>query len=385
MEELLSVTSNKVITCKAAVVHGPGEALVVEEIMVEPPKKMEVRIKILFTSICHSDLGAWLGTNEAERAYPRILGHEASGIVESVGEGVKDVERGDYVITIFHGECGECVFCKSERTNVCEKNGINPMKKVMGIDGRSRFWDMNGNPIFHFLNTSTFSEYTVMDSACVVKIDPNLMSLKHMALLSCCISTGVGAAWNTANVKPGSAVAVFGLGSVGLAVVEGAKARGATQIIGVDVNPDKQTKGSQMGITNFINPSILDTPVHEKIKEMCGGGVDYSFECVGSADVLREAFLSTHLGWGLTVAVGVHSTPKMLPLHPMDLFYGRKIVGSTFGDFKGKSQLPSFAQQCCSAGLKLDEFITHELPFENINQALQLLVDGKSLRCLLYF
>ncbi|KAK6122514.1 hypothetical protein DH2020_043742 [Rehmannia glutinosa] len=337
-------TTSKVITCKAAVVYGPGEALVIEKIMVDPPKEMEVRIKILFTSVCHSDLGVWLGTNEAERAYPRILGHEASGIVESTGEGVTDIEAGDYVIPIFHGECGECIFCKSAITNMCAKFGINPMKRVMESDGKCRFWSKDKNPIFHFFNTSTFSEYTVVDSACVVKIDPKLFPLNKMALLSCCISTGVGAVWNTANVKPGSTVAVFGLGSVGFAVVEGARARAAANIIGIDINPDKLAK-----------------------------------------DVLREAFLSTHQGWGLTVLVGVHSTPRLLPLHPMELFYGRKLVGSTFGDFKGKSQLPHFAKDCISAGVKLDEFITHELPLEKINEAFQLLIDGKSLRCLIHF
>ncbi|KAH6790659.1 GroES-like zinc-binding dehydrogenase family protein [Perilla frutescens var. frutescens] len=381
-----TATNGKAITCKAAVAHGPGKALVIEEVVVDPPNRMEVRIKILFTSICHSDLGAWIGTNEAQRAYPRILGHEASGIVESVGEGVVDVEAGDYVVPIFHGECGDCVFCKSEKTNVCENFGINPMKKVMASDGKCRFWSKDGKcPIFHFLNTSTFTEYTVMDCACVVKIDPTILSLKQMALLSCCISTGVGAAWNSADVKAGSTVAVFGLGSVGLAVVDGARARGAARIIGVDVNPDKLAKGHTFGITDFINPSSLDTPVYEKVREMTRGGVDYSFECVGCPDVLRQAFLSTHLGWGLTVLVGVHSTPKLVPLHPMELFYGRKIIGSTFGDFKGKSQLPYFAKDCITAEIKLDEFITHEMSFEKINEALQLLVDGKSLRCLLYF
>ncbi|KAL0409189.1 UNVERIFIED_CONTAM: Alcohol dehydrogenase-like 3 [Sesamum radiatum] len=241
----------------------------------------------------------------------------------------------------------------------------------MESDGKCRFWSRkHHNPIFHYLNTSTFTQYTVLHSACVVKIDPHLIPPKKMALLSCCITTGVGAAWNTANVKPGSSVAVFGLGSVGFAVVEGARARGAAKIIGVDINPDKLAKGLKFGITDFINPKILDMPVHEKIQEVTGGGVDYSFECVGSADVLRQAFLSTHQGWGLTVILGVHSTPRQLPLHPMEMFYGRKIVGSTFGDFKGKSQLPHFAKQCMNKlkadfsilllGFKLVTYLEHD-------------------------
>ncbi|TKY65847.1 Alcohol dehydrogenase 3 [Spatholobus suberectus] len=338
-----SETRGKTITCKAAVAYGPGEAFVVEKILVHPPQKMEVRIKIIYTSICHTDLSAWQGENEAQRAYPRILGHEASGIVESVGEGVSEVKEGDIVVPIFNGECGECCYCKCEKTNMCERFGVNPMKKVMQGDGTCRFSTIHGKPIFHFLNTSTFSEYTVVDSACVVKLHPDhSLSLKNLTLLSCGVSTGVGAAWNTANVHAGSSVAVFGLGAVGLAVAEGARARGASKIIGVDINPGKFTKAQAMGVTDFINPKDEEKPVYELIREMTDGGVHYSFECTGNLDVLRDSFLSAHEGWGLTVVLGIHSSPKLLPIHPMELFDGRQIVGSVFGGFKGKSQLPHF-------------------------------------------
>lgn len=377
-------TVPKVITCRAAVAYGPGQPLVVEQVQVDPPHKMEVRIKILFTSICHTDLSAWKGENEAQQAYPRILGHEASGVVESVGEGVSDMKAGDHVVPIFNGECGECVYCKSpKKTNLCDKFRVNPFKSVMAIDGKCRFRNKHGQPIYHFLNTSTFSEYTVVDSACLVKIDPRA-PLDKMTLLSCGVSTGLGAAWNTADVQTGESVAVFGLGAVGLAVVEGARTRGASKIIGVDINPEKRIKGQAIGITDFINPKEIDVPVHEKIREMTGGGVDYSFECAGNLEVLREAFLSTHDGWGVAIILGIHPTPRLLPLHPMELFDGRRIVASVFGDFKGKSQLPLFAKQCMAGVVKLDEFITHTLPFEEINQGFQLLVDGKSLRCLLH-
>ncbi|CAH2040827.1 unnamed protein product [Thlaspi arvense] len=285
--------AGKVITCKAAVAWGPGLPLVIEEVRVDPPQKMEVRIKILFTSICHTDLSAWQGENEDQQVYPRIFGHEASGIVESVGEGVGDMKEGDHVVPIFNGECGDCVYCKCEKTNLCEKFRVNPFKSVMVNDGRSRFSTKHGEPIYHFLNTSTFSEYTVLDSACVVKVEPQV-PLKKMTLLSCGVSTGVGAVWNSANVKAGSTVAIFGLGAVGLAVAEGARARGASKIIGVDINSEKFTKGKAMGITDFFNPKDVDKPVREKISEITGGGVDYSFECAGNLDVLREAFLSTH-------------------------------------------------------------------------------------------
>lgn len=292
-------TKGKTITCKAAVAYGPGEPLVVEEILVHPPHKSEVRIKILHTSICHTDLSAWRGENESQRAYPRILGHEASGVVESVGEGVSEVEEGDIVVPIFNGECGECCYCKCEKSNLCERYGVNPMKKVMEGDGRTRFSTVDGKPIFHFLNTSTFSEYTVVDSACVVKFRPSDHGLttKNLTLLSCGVSTGVGAAWNTANVHSGSSVAVFGLGAVGLAVAEGARARGASRIIGVDINPDKFIKAQAMGVTDFINPKDEEKPVCEIIKKLTDGGVDYSFECTGNVDVLRDAFSSVHAGW----------------------------------------------------------------------------------------
>ncbi|KAK9049349.1 hypothetical protein SSX86_031682 [Deinandra increscens subsp. villosa] len=254
----------------------------------------------------------------------------------------------------------------------------------MRNDGKTRFLTQDGKPIYHFLNASTFSEYTVLDSACVVKINPKA-SLNRMILLSCCISTGFGSVINVANIHQGSTVAVFGLGAVGLAVILGAKSRGASKIIGIDINDDKCTKGQTLGMTNFINPRDLKTPVHEKIRDMTEGGVDFSFECCGNLDVLREAFLSTHDGWGKTVLLGIHPTPRMLPLHPMELFEGRTITGSVFGGFKGKTQLPRLVDHYMHTDeLKLDEFITHELPFNKIDQAFELLIHGKSLRCLLH-
>ncbi|KAH0456612.1 hypothetical protein IEQ34_014519 [Dendrobium chrysotoxum] len=334
-------TAGEVIKCKAAVVWGPGEAFKIEEIEVEPPQRLEVRLRILFTSICHTDLNAWQGENKLQQIFPRVLGHEAAGVVESVGEAVEELKPGDRVVPVFTGECGYCDACQSEKTNLCVGYAVDPMRSVMRADGRVRFFwvglDGERRPVYHFLNTSTFAEYTVIDSACVVKV-PADAPLSRMCLLSCGISTGLGAAWNTANVEEGSTVAVFGLGAVGLAL----------------------------------------------IRELTKGGVDYSFECSGNLEVLREAFLSTHLGWGLTVVLGVHPSPKLLPLHPMELFE-RKIVAAVFGDFKAKSQLPELISKCISGEIKinLDGFISHELPFSEINQAFQLLSEGKALRCLL--
>ncbi|KAK4744894.1 hypothetical protein SAY87_011206 [Trapa incisa] len=384
MDNKVVARKAKVITCKAAVARAPGQPLSIEEVQVDPPRWTEVRVRIHFTSICHTDLSAWKGENEAQRAYPRILGHEASGVIESIGGGVTDLEEGDHVVPIFHGECGDCDYCRRPDTNMCPKFGANPMKKTMTSDGKVRFWSKDRTePIYHFLNTSTFSEYTVIDSSCVVKIDPNF-PLKKMSLLSCGVSTGVGAVWITADVQAGEKVAIFGLGAVGLAAAAGAKARGASQIIGVDVNPEKFIKGKVAGITDFINPKELLTPVHKVIQKLTGGGgVDYSFECSGDLLALREAFLSTQMGWGLTLLLGVHTKPDTLPIHPMELFNGQRLVGCVFGGFKGKTQLSDFAAQCVQGAVDLDQFVTHELPFERINEALQLLKDGKSLRCVL--
>ncbi|KAG0496884.1 hypothetical protein HPP92_001575 [Vanilla planifolia] len=381
-------TAGKVITCKAAVVWGPEEPFKMEDVEVEPPRPMEVRLRILITSICHTDLSAWKGENECQRVFPRILGHEAAGVVES-GEGVEGLGPGDRVVPVFNGECGDCRACRSEKTNWCAGYAVDPMRSVMRADGRVRFYwvgpdGTHRRPVYHFLNTSTFAEYTVVDAACVVKTPP-AAPLNRMCLFSCGVSTGVGAAWKTADLKPGSSLVIFGLGTVGLAVAEGARLRGADRIIGVDINPDKFAKGKEMGITDFINLNDCTKPLHEVIRDLTKGGVDYSFECTGNRDALREAFLSTHQGWGLTVLLGVHSSPKFLPLHPMELF-GRKIVATVFGDFKPKSQLPDLINKYLKGEekLNLDGFITHELPFSEINQALHLLQEGKTLRCLLH-
>lgn len=372
-------TAGKVIACKAAVAWGPKQPLVIEEVQVDPPNSMEVRIKITHTSLCHSDLTFWM--LEDEKLFPRIFGHEAAGIVESVGAGVTDLKEGDHVLPLFSGECGDCVYCKSKKTNLCGKFRVDAYRTVMRSDNKSRF-SISGKPIYHFFS-STFSEYTVVDYACVVKINPKA-PLEKVCLLACGIATGVGAAWNTANVESGSTVAIFGLGSVGLAVAEGARARGASRIIGVDTNPNKFPKALALGVTECINPKDQSKPIHEVIRDMSDGGADYTFECVGHADIMYQAFLSAHDGWGLAVLVGIDASPRKMSLHPLEFFDGRRMDGSTFGGFKGKSELPDLVEKCMNKEIRVEEFITHELPFSDINKAFDLLVEGNCLRCVLH-
>jgi alcohol dehydrogenase len=372
-------TAGKVITCKAAVAWGPKQPLVIEEIQVDPPNSMEVRIKITHTSLCHSDLTFWM--IEDEKLFPRIFGHEAAGIVESVGAGITDLKEGDHVIPLFSGECGDCVYCKSEKTNLCGNFRVDAFRTVMRSDNKSRF-SLSGKPVYHFFS-STFSEYTVVDYACVVKINPKA-PLEKVCLLSCGIATGVGAAWNTANVEYGSTVAIFGLGAVGLAVAEGARVRGASRIIGVDTNPNKFPKAMALGVTECINSKDQSKPINEVIRDISDGGVDYSFECVGHADIMYQAFLSAHDGWGLAVLVGIDASPRKISLSPLEFFDGRKIDGSTFGGFKGKTQLPDLVERCMNKEISVEEFITHELPFSDINKAFDLLVEGNCLRCVLH-
>lgn len=350
----------------------------IEDVQVAPPQAGEVRLKITHTSLCHSDVFFW----ENEGLFPRIFGHEAAGVVESVGEGVTDVREGDHVIPLFTGECGECKQCKSDKTNLCAKLKVDPGRGTMLGDGTSRF-SIRGQPIHHFLNVSGFSEYTVVEAGCVAKVSPSA-PLDRICLFACGIPTGVGAAWNTAKVEKGSTVVIFGLGAVGLAVAEGARIAGASRIIGIDVNPKKFELAKQFGVTEFVNPRDSSHPIQNVVQKMTDGGADYCFECVGDVDLMLAAFESCHEGWGRTVLVGIEVRPKMLCMHPMKLFDGREIKGSTFGDFKGKSQVPTLVDMYMKKTLKVDEFVTHELPFEEINEAFKLLLDGKSLRCVMH-
>ncbi|XVE95264.1 hypothetical protein REPUB_Repub02eG0081300 [Reevesia pubescens] len=377
------LTEGKAIRCKAAISRNPGAPLVIEEIEVEPPKAWEVRIKILCTSLCHTDITFWKASAGPFAIFPRIFGHEAVGVVESVGEHVEEVKEGDLVVPVFHPNCRECRDCKSQKGNGCSVFGkrLNP---DMPRDATSRFKGMNGEVVHHFLFVSSFTEYTVVDVAHIVKISSEI-PVDKACLLSCGVSTGIGAAWKVADIEEGSTVAIFGLGAVGLAVAEGARLRGASKIIGVDLNPEKFEMGKKFGVTDFINPATCgEIKVSEVIKEMTDGGADYCFECIGLASLMEDAFNSNREGWGKTVILGVemHGTPLALNTHL--LLRGRSVTGSLFGGFKPKSDIPLLAEKYLDKELNLDGFISHEVSFQDINKAFDLLLEGKSLRCLIW-
>ncbi|XP_045826762.1 alcohol dehydrogenase-like 1 isoform X1 [Trifolium pratense] len=373
----------KPIRCKAAICRKSGEPLVIEEIEVDPPKSWEVRIKILCTSLCHSDLTFWkLDPSAPPAAFPRILGHEAVGVVESVGEHVEEVKEGELVVPVFLPNCGECKDCESTKSNTCSKFGS---KLFFGMprDGTSRFRDMNGEVVHHLLCVSSFSEYTVVDVTHLVKIAQDF-PLDKACLLSCGVSTGVGAAWKVADVEKGTTVAIFGLGAVGLAVALGAKQRGVSMIIGIDLNENKFEIGKQFGVTHFVNPTTCkEKSVGEVIKDMTNGGADYCFECIGLASLMEEAFNSSREGWGKTVIIGVEMHGSPLTLNPRTMLRGRTITGSLFGGIKPKSDLPLLAQKYLDKELNLDGFITQEVDFKDINKAFDYMVQGKSIRCII--
>ncbi|PKA61284.1 Alcohol dehydrogenase [Apostasia shenzhenica] len=373
-------TAGQVIRCRAAVAWEAGKPLVIEEIEVEPPQAMEVRLKILYTSLCHSDINFWEAKSQIP-IFPRIFGHEAGGIVESVGEGVADLAPGDHVLPIFTGECGECEDCRSEESNVCNLLAVDPNRKFLVTDNKASRFSLNGEVIYHFLG-STFSEYTLVPAGCVAKINP-LAPLDKVSVLSCGISTGLGAALNAAKPAKGSTVAIFGLGTIGLAAAVGAKMAGAARIIGIDLNPDKFDKAKEFGVNEFINPKDHDSPVQEVLTEITNGGVDRSIECSGSVNAMISAFECLRSGWGVAVMVGLPPKDAVFKTNPWFFLEARAIKGTVLGDYKPRSDIPNLVEKYMNKELELEKFITHEVPFSEINKAFDYLLKGESLRCVI--
>nr|P05336.1 RecName: Full=Alcohol dehydrogenase 1 [Hordeum vulgare]CAA30600.1 unnamed protein product [Hordeum vulgare subsp. vulgare]prf//1410317A alcohol dehydrogenase 1 [Hordeum vulgare subsp. vulgare] len=373
-------TAGKVIKCKAAVAWEAGKPLTMEEVEVAPPQAMEVRVKILFTSLCHTDVYFWEAKGQIPM-FPRIFGHEAGGIVESVGEGVTDVAPGDHVLPVFTGECKECPHCKSAESNMCDLLRINTDRGVMIGDGKSRF-SIGGKPIYHFVGTSTFSEYTVMHVGCVAKINPEA-PLDKVCVLSCGISTGLGASINVAKPPKGSTVAIFGLGAVGLAAAEGARIAGASRIIGVDLNAVRFEEARKFGCTEFVNPKDHTKPVQQVLADMTNGGVDRSVECTGNVNAMIQAFECVHDGWGVAVLVGVPHKDAEFKTHPMNFLNERTLKGTFFGNFKPRTDLPNVVEMYMKKELEVEKFITHSVPFSEINTAFDLMAKGEGIRCII--
>lgn len=370
---------NKVISCKAAVAWEPAKPLSIETVEVAPPKKGEVRVKILATGVCHTDAYT-LGGFDSEGVFPVILGHEGGGIVESVGEGVTSVKPGDHVLPLYIPQCRECKFCKNPKTNLCQAVRATQGKGLMP-DGTSRF-TCKGQQVFHFMGTSTFSEYTVLPEISIAKVDEKA-PLDKVCLLGCGISTGYGAVLNTAKVEPGSTVAVWGLGAVGLACIMGAKVAGASKIIGVDINPTKFNIAKEFGATDCVNPKDHDRPIQQVLSEMTDGGLDYTFECVGNVHTMRAALESCHKGWGTSVIIGVAAAGTEISTRPFQLVTGRTWKGTAFGGYKSRDCVPGLVDDYMSGKMKVDEFITHMMPLDKINESFDLMHKGESIRSIL--
>ncbi|RZA21720.1 MAG: S-(hydroxymethyl)glutathione dehydrogenase/class III alcohol dehydrogenase [Lysobacteraceae bacterium] len=366
---------------RAAVAFAAGEPLRIVEIDVEPPRKGEVLVRISHTGVCHTDAFTLSG-DDPEGLFPCVLGHEGAGVVVEVGEGVSSVKPGDHVIPLYTAECGECLFCKSGKTNLCTSVRATQGKGVMP-DGTTRF-SHNGEPIYHYMGCSTFSEYTVVAEVSLAKINPDA-NHEQVCLLGCGVTTGIGAVHNTAKVQEGDSVAVFGLGGIGLAVIQGARQARAGRIIAIDTNPSKFDMARDMGATDCVNPKDHDKPVQQVVVEMTGWGVDHSFECIGNVEVMRAALECAHRGWGQSVIIGVAGAGQEISTRPFQLVTGRKWMGTAFGGVKGRSQLPGMVEDAMKGDIQLAPFVTHTMGLDAINDAFELMHDGKSIRSVVHF
>ncbi|XP_010978913.3 all-trans-retinol dehydrogenase [NAD(+)] ADH4 [Camelus dromedarius] len=378
-------TKGKVIKCKAAVAWEANKPLSIEEVEVAPPKAHEVRIQIIATTLCHTD--AHMIHPQYEGAFfPVILGHEAAGIVESVGPEVTNFKPGDKVIPLYMPQCGKCKFCLSPHTNFCGKlrNFRNPFDNQKLMEDKSSRFTCKGKPIYHFMGTSTFSQYTVVSDTNLVKVDDDA-NLERVCLLGCAFSTGYGAVVNVAKVTPGSTCAIFGLGGVGFAAVIGCKLAGASRIIAIDIKSEKFARAKALGATDCLNPGDLDKPIQEVIVEITNGGVDFTFECVGGAKVMRAAMDSITVGGGLCTVIGVNVGDNGLNISAMELLMGRTLTGTSFGGWKGMESVPKLAADYKNKKFNLDALVSHTLPFDKISEAFDLMYQGKSIRTILLF
>jgi S-(hydroxymethyl)glutathione dehydrogenase/alcohol dehydrogenase len=366
---------------RAAVAWEPQKPLAIEEIEVEGPKEGEVLLRVVATGVCHTDAFTLSG-DDPEGAFPCVLGHEGGCEVVECGPGVKGLKPGDHVIPLYIPECGECEYCRSTKTNLCQSIAATVWTGYM--PDHTRRFSCKGTPLFHYMGCSTFAEYTVVPEIALARINP-AAPLDKVCLLGCGVTTGIGAVLNTARVEPGSTVAVFGLGGIGLSVIQGAVMARARRIIAIDINPDKFAMATALGATDTLNPAELDGDVVEAIKAMTNGGVDYSFECIGNVNVMRQALECCHMGWGVSTIIGVAGAGQEIRTRPFQLVTGRTWKGTAFGGVKGRSQLPGYVENYLQGKIELDRMVTHTLPLEDINTAFDLMHEGKSIRSVVLF
>jgi S-(hydroxymethyl)glutathione dehydrogenase/alcohol dehydrogenase len=366
---------------RAAVAYGANQPLVIETVQLDGPRAGEVLVEIKATGVCHTDAYTLSGM-DPEGLFPTVLGHEGAGVVVEVGPGVRSLKPGDHVIPLYTPECRECEYCLSGKTNLCQAIRETQGRGLMP-DGTSRF-SAQGKPLYHYMGTSTFAQYTVLPEIALAKIREDA-PFDKVCYIGCGVTTGIGAVIYTAKVRPGDKVVVFGLGGIGLNVVQGARMAGADMIIGVDINPGKRALAEQFGMTHFVNPKELEDDLVPYLVSLTKGGADYSFECIGNTTLMRQALECCHKGWGTSIIIGVAGAGQEISTRPFQLVTGRNWRGSAFGGARGRTDVPKIVDWYMEGKIHIDEMITHTLPLEEINTAFDLMHEGKSIRSVLTF
>ena len=366
---------------RAAVALEAGKPLEIMEVDLAPPQTGEVLVEIKATGICHTDEFTLSGA-DPEGLFPSILGHEGAGVVVEIGKGVNSLNIGDHVIPLYTPECRECDYCLHPKTNLCQAIRTTQGQGVMP-DGTSRF-TLNGKPLYHYMGTSTFSNYTVLPEIALAKIDKNA-PFDKVCYIGCGVTTGIGAVINTAKAEAGCNAVVFGLGGIGLNVIQGLRLIGANMIVGVDVNDDKEQWGRDFGMTHFVNPKKIKDDLTAHLVELTGGGADYSFECIGNTEIMRIALECSHKGWGESIIIGVAGAGKEISTRPFQLVTGRSWRGTAFGGARGRTDVPKIVDWYMNGKIEIDPMITHTMPLEDINKAFELMRTGKSIRSVVVF
>src|SRR5689334_13474945 len=366
---------------RAAVAYGAGAPLTIETVQLEGPRAGEVLVEIKATGICHTDMFTLSG-DDPEGIFPAILGHEGAGIVVEVGEGVKSLKPGDHVIPLYTPECRQCEYCLSQKTNLCQAIRSTQGQGLMP-DGTSRF-SMGGKKIFHYMGCSTFANYTVLPEIALAKIRQDA-PFDKVCYIGCGVTTGIGAVINTAKVEPGANVVVFGLGGIGLNVIQGARLAGANMIVGVDINPARKELATKFGMTHFVNPKEVEGDLVPYLVNLTKGGADYSFECIGNVKVMRQALECCHKGWGVSVIIGVAGAGQEISTRPFQLVTGRVWKGTAFGGARGRTDVPRIVDWYMDGKINIDDLITHKLKLSEINRGFDLMHSGESIRAVVEY